>query len=94
MCQQRQAVAAVMATYHGAMAGGGLQGKGRGQSVQCESKDCQCSEGCEATFWNFIEDVSHVGDSGQYGQCGILYQSLLSRLKELSINICVEVLHR
>ena len=37
-----------------------------------ESKDSQYSDGCEATFWPLIEDVSHVGDSGQYGHCDIV----------------------
>ena len=37
-----------------------------------ESRDSLCSEGCEATFWPLIEDVSHVGDSGQYGHCDIV----------------------
>ena len=43
-----------------------------GVSSIAESKDIQYSEGCEATFWPLIEDVSHVGDSGQYGHCDIV----------------------
>ena len=37
-----------------------------------ESRDSLCSEGCEAILWLLIEDVSHVGDSGQCGQCDIV----------------------
>ena len=56
-----------------------------------ESRDSLCSEGCEATFWPLIEDVSHVGDSGQYGHCDIIISRvLLRRLTELIINICVK----
>ena len=37
-----------------------------------EAKDSQYDEGCEAILWHLIEDVSHVGDSGQYGHCDIV----------------------